>query len=133
MTLPPEQPLSSMHATERENGNRSGDSEIISLTEQEKKPGNLFNVTDQISYGTFELKSQLARWLVWIFAGTNLFVAGLVAFLAWLDLQLITVEMGYSKERLINHTVIMALIGATTVQVGIIAVSLFGSLFPKDR
>jgi len=105
----------------------------ILLAKAEITRSNFVNVADHITYSTFELKAQLAKRLICIFVGTNLFVAALVAFLAWLDYRIISIDPANSNQRLIDRTVVMALIGATTIQVGIIAVSLFGSLFAKDK
>jgi hypothetical protein len=114
--------------------------EKIFLSQEEKDAK--FNVRDgfiygtmsnHITYGTFELKSQMARRLIFLFIGTNVFVALLVCFLAWLDYHMLDLDPKYVDVRLIDRSVIMSLIGATTVQVGIIAIALFGSLFPKDQ
>ena len=109
----------------------AGGDTSISLAAEEKAKTNNLSIYDQINYNTFELKARLARKLIQIFIGTNLFVACLVAFLAWLDWHMINLDPKYAEHRMIDHTVIMTLIGATTVQVGVIALSLFGSLFPR--
>jgi hypothetical protein len=108
----------------------SNDDVKISLNFEEQK-ANL-TVVEHINYGTFELKASMARRLMYLFIGTNVFVALLVCFLAWLDWHMINIDQKYVGGRLIDRSVVMSLIGATTIQVGVIAISLFGSLFQKE-
>lgn len=117
----------------------SGTTKRVSLDQAELdaqvqvKDGFIFgNVRDHVTFNTFQLKSVMARRLLLIFIGTNVFTAALVGLLAWIDWQMINLDPKNIEFRLIDRTVVMSLIGATTIQVGIIAVSLFGSLFPKN-
>jgi hypothetical protein len=84
------------------------------------------DIKKQIDLGTFALKSLLARMLIGVFVGTNGFVVLLVSYLVWID------SAREPAVRLVDRQVIMTLIGATTVQVGVISVGIFTALFPRN-
>jgi hypothetical protein len=77
---------------------------------------------------------QLRRWIgtrvVRTFIGANVLTLGVIGILAWLDQH--NLEHGFitPADRIINHQVIIALLGATTVQVGAITVIIARNLFP---
>jgi hypothetical protein len=81
-----------------------------------------------INHGTFVLKADLARRLVSAFVGTNAFVALIVLLLVLVDMRVVDKD---PNLKLIDHQVTMTLIGATTVQVGIIAIGLLRRCFQE--
>jgi hypothetical protein len=87
-------------------------------------------VHDQIALGDAELRKWMTRRVVWTFVGTN--VATLLAFAGLVLLDQHDLASGLAPgDRIITSQVFMALLGATTVQVGAIAITIAGYLFPR--
>jgi hypothetical protein len=106
----------------------SAHGEIISLEKEAQRVGA--SVDDQIKLGDYELRKWMATRIVWTFVGGNIIAVIVVGALAGLD----QFNIGYSliapADRIIDRQVIMTLLGATTVQVGAIAVIIAQYLFP---
>jgi hypothetical protein len=68
--------------------------------------------------------------IVWTFIGGNLVTLAALGALAWLDQTNIERGLIMSGDRIVTPQVIMTLLGATTVQVGAIAINIARYLFP---
>lgn len=90
------------------------------------------SVTDQIALKDAELRQWMARWMVWLFAIANVMVLAVIAGLVWLDQGNLGAKLIAPGDRIIGNQVVMTLIGATTVQVGTIAVIIARYLFPSS-
>ena len=78
-----------------------------------------------------DLRDWMARVVIPAFLWANGVTLGAVALLAVLDEVNIYWDLIAPDERIIGGQVIMTLLGATTVQVGAIAVAIAGYLFPR--
>jgi hypothetical protein len=88
------------------------------------------SVDDQIKQRDAELREWMANRVVPSFLWANGLILGALAILVALDEINISLHMIAPGDRIITSRVIMALLGATTVQVGTIAVLIARYLFP---
>lgn len=72
----------------------------------------------------------MATRIVWTFVGGEILTLGALIWLGWLDQTNIEHKLISPGDRIIDHQVIMTLLGATTVQVGFIAAIIARYLFP---
>jgi len=93
--------------------------------------GVSFYVTDAIALGEHEMRRDVAAHILRIFRISNLVVLGAVAVVLVSDWALIALGLQKPTERVIDAGVVKTLIGATTVQVGIIMISISAYLFPR--
>jgi hypothetical protein len=80
-----------------------------------------------------DLREWMAKFVIPAFLKANAVTLGAIALLAILDEGNIVTRLIAPGERIISGQVIMALLGATTVQVGTIAVIIARYLFPGRR
>ena len=73
----------------------------------------------------------MARRIMWAFIAGNGVTLVAFAALVWLDHLDIEAKVVQPSDRLVTSQVFMALLGATTVQVGTIAVLIARYLFPS--
>jgi hypothetical protein len=101
--------------------------ETIRLSEAADRGG--LTVQDHIALQDADLRKWMARRIMGTFAVTN--VVTLLAFVGLVFLDQIDLASGLAPgDRIITSQVFMALLGATTVQVGAIAVIIAQYLFP---
>ena len=72
----------------------------------------------------------MATRIVWTFIAGNVLTLAVLGGLAWLDQNNIEHNLINPEDRVITYQVLMALLGATTVQVGTIAAIIARYLFP---
>jgi hypothetical protein len=90
------------------------------------------SVADQVALGELEMRQEAAKKIIDLFKVANLFVLGFLVLLVIADWVII-----YNSKQLdlsvsiIDKQVIMALLGATTIQLGTIMVSIARFLFPS--
>lgn len=104
--------------------------EIVSLDSVAVREG--LTVAEHIALRDQGLREKLAYWIIGAFIVANLFTLLALAWLVTLDQSNIRSHMIAAGDRIITNQVIMALLGATTVQVGAIMVIVARYLFP-DR
>jgi hypothetical protein len=75
----------------------------------------------------------MARRIIWVFIGANIVTLLAMAGLVWLDQGNVASHSIAPGDRIITSQVLMALLGATTVQVGSIAFIIAQHLFPSRR
>ena len=80
-----------------------------------------------------DLRKMMTGEVLPLFKTVNLFVIIIVFLAMSLDLYLFINEIGDFENRLVNSKVIMALIGAATVQLGAIMFTISAYLFPKNK
>lgn len=100
---------------------------VVSL-EQEADRERL-SVADQVSLRDADLRDWMAKYVMPVFLGTNLVILTVLGLLIWLDQSNIESNLIRPSDRIIGSQVIMALLGATTVQVGAIAALIARYLF----
>jgi hypothetical protein len=89
-----------------------------------------FTVAEQIALGDADLRQWMARRVGWTFVGLSIVTLAVLIWLVRLDQSKIGSHLISPADRIITSRVIMALLGATTVQLGTIAVIMAPYLFP---
>jgi len=89
-----------------------------------------YSVTEQVELGELEMRKKASEDITNIFIKANTFVLGFLAALVAAD-WVIIISTGKVEYRLVDKEIIMMLLGATTVQLGIIMVSMSRFLFPS--
>ena len=102
-------------------------SEDVTLTTE----GGGLSVEDRVTLGGFELRKVVADKILQLFIRANIFVLAFIFVVLISDWIQLGAGVAHAEQRLINSNVIIALLGATTVQVGTIVVSISVYLFPK--
>jgi hypothetical protein len=92
--------------------------------------GQVLSVDDEIKRGTAELRRWTATRIVWTFIGGNAVTLIALGALVWLDELNLREKLAGPEQRVVTEHVIMALLGATTVQIGVIAAIIARYLFP---
>ena len=78
-----------------------------------------------------DLRDWVAKWVIPFLIGASTVSLLVVGGLAWFDHQDLRGKFITPADRIITSQVIMALLGATTVQVGVIAALIARYLFPS--
>jgi hypothetical protein len=106
----------------------------VGLTEVEERG---YSIDEQIALHHADLRQQdanlrkrVAYWIIGVFIGANLVTMVALGILAWLDQGNIQSKLIAPGDRIITSQVFMALLGATTVQIGAIMVIIARYLFP---
>ncbi|MGI9168765.1 MAG: hypothetical protein ACR2FH_01125 [Caulobacteraceae bacterium] len=88
------------------------------------------SAADRVALGDLEIRRAFARNIVWLFVAANLFVFAGLGLIFWRDcVQLADRQIG-PGDRIIDGKVIMALLGATTVQLGAAVYTIARAIFP---
>jgi len=74
----------------------------------------------------------MSRWILWVFTALNLAVITLVIWAYSKDQALIGSKIIQPEGRLVTERVLMALIGATAVQVGVAITTMVIHFFPSN-
>lgn len=110
----------------------SATAEVVSLKkEAERVVGRFYSVDEQIRRSDARLRRWMAGRVVRAFVRANYWTLGALGVLAGLDEINIWLHIITPGDRIISNQVIMALLGATTVQVGTIAAIIARYLFPS--
>jgi hypothetical protein len=105
--------------------------EVVRLDREAERVG--LPVPDQIALQDAALRQWVARRIIWVFVAANVGTLLALAGLVWLDQTNVASHMIIPGDRIITSHVFMALLGATTVQVGSIAFIIAQYLFPSRR
>jgi hypothetical protein len=89
------------------------------------------SVQEKIDLAELELRSEIARNIIRQFVRVNLWVLSIVAVVFLIDTLFTYLKLMEAKDRIVDSKVVMAIIGATTVQFGAIAFAVSQWLFPK--
>ena len=81
-----------------------------------------FSVADKIALGDAQMRKLVSFWIMILFGAVNGFTLVFIAWLACVDQHELKIQMIYPGERLVTAQLVMALLGATTVQLGTISV-----------
>ena len=107
---------------------RAYDAVSLSLADEASQQG--ISVDDEIKRRNASLRERMAYWIIGAFIVANLATVAALGILAWLDQGNIQSKLIAPGDRIITSQVFMALLGATTVQVGAIMVIIARYLFP---
>jgi hypothetical protein len=100
----------------------------LSLNQEAARVG--LSVDDRIKLDDQRLRRGMTIGLIWTFIVGDVFTLCALAWLVQLDQSNIETHLIQPDNRLITSQVIMALLGATTVQIGTIAAIIARYLFP---
>jgi hypothetical protein len=101
---------------------------VISLDREAER--ERLSVADHVALQDANLRQNVAYWTIGTFIGANLMTLFALGYLAWMDQSNIASKLIAPGDRIITSQVFMALLGATTVQVGAIMVIITRYLFP---
>ncbi|MDH3790309.1 MAG: hypothetical protein OEU09_01720 [Rhodospirillales bacterium] len=101
----------------------------VSLADEERE----LNVEDEIALRELQLRITTAERILKLFTIANGFVLAFVIVLLLADWFLIGKGLAKVDQRVVDKEVLMALLGATTIQVGAIMFSISAYLFPKKQ
>ena len=88
---------------------------------------------DVIARGDLEIRKTFARNVMALFVISNLFVLIGLGFVFWQDGVLLADGKIKPAERILDGKVIMALLGATTVQLGTVIYTITRAIFPTPE
>jgi hypothetical protein len=104
--------------------------EEVSLPKEEERVLGPQSFEDQLRQADQNLRQWMATRIVWTFIAGNVLTLAVLGGLAWLDQNNIEHNLINPEDRVITYQVLMALLGATTVQVGTVAAIIARYLFP---
>jgi hypothetical protein len=102
----------------------------VSLPKEEERVFGPQSFEDRLKQEDQDRRRWTATRIVWTLIGSNILTLVLLGGLAWLDQTNIERSLISRQNRIITAQVLMALLGATTVQVGTIAAIIARYLFP---
>lgn len=88
------------------------------ISQRETQP----TVPEQIALQDAQIRKAMSVWIMVLFAVVNLFTLGFIVWLTFGDRHELKSHLIEASGRLVDAQVVMALLGATTVQLGTIAV-----------
>ncbi|HXA23721.1 MAG TPA: hypothetical protein VNW90_15625 [Acetobacteraceae bacterium] len=104
---------------------------VVSLDQEAER--ERLSVTDQIALRDADLRKSMSDTMLRIFRRANFVTLLALGALVILDECNIRHGLIQPNDRIIDHQVFIALLGATTVQVGTIAIIMAQYLFPGSR
>jgi hypothetical protein len=102
---------------------------VLSLNREAERVG--LSVADESALGDHQPRQWMARRIVWTFVVANAVTLAALALLVWLDQNNMAAHLISPADRIVGNQVILALLGATTVQVGTVAAIIARYLFPS--
>lgn len=91
-----------------------------------------FTVPEQIALRDLAIREQFARTMLVLFGTTNVFVLIGLGILFSYDTMELRGGLIKATERVIDARVVMALLGATTVQLGVVIYTMARAIFPNS-
>jgi hypothetical protein len=111
----------------------SGGQGLGALSLEQEAKQVVGSVDEQIKLGDYELRKWMATRIGWTLVFGNIVTVAVVGVLAGLDQFNIAHSLIAPADRIIDRQVIMTLLGATVVQVGVIAAIIARYLFPGRK
>jgi len=100
----------------------------LATAKQEDVPAR-FTPGEQVILSDAETRKSISRWIMRLFVIVNIVTLGLILGLAVGDQRQLAAGLIKPDERLVDSQVLMAMLGATTVQLGTIAVIMAKYMF----
>ena len=91
-----------------------------------------FTTADRIAIGDLEIRRNFANRVMVLFAIANVGVLIGLSIVFWQDCAQLAAHLIKPAERIIDGKVIMALLGATTVQLGTVIYTITRAIFPSS-
>jgi len=88
------------------------------------------SVADRIALGDQDIRRQVAFYIIWLFVGANVFVMIGVGVAYWQDCVQLSEKVITPAQRIVDSRVVMAMLGATTVQLGTVIYTITRAIFP---
>lgn len=88
------------------------------------------NVDDEVKRGDLAIRRQFARNVMLLFAATNIFVMVGLGWLSVHETTAIAAKLMLPADHIVDAKVVMALLGATTVQLGTVVYTVARAIFP---
>ena len=88
------------------------------------------SVADKVALGDLDIRKRFARDIIALFIATNIFVMIGLGFAFWQDCAQLAAHRISPADRIIDGKVVMALLGATTVQLGAVIYTITRAVFP---
>jgi hypothetical protein len=98
----------------------------------EQEINTFTSVADQIALGDQDIRRRFANRVMWLFVLANIFVMGGLGVAFWQDGVQLRAHLIAPGEKVVNSHVVMALLGATTVQLGTVILTITRALFPTS-
>jgi hypothetical protein len=89
---------------------------------QPQSIGPPLGVDEQIKKSDAQIRKVVSIWIMCLFGATNVFMLVLIVWLAEIDQAQLAAHLIAAPDRLVNNEVLIALLGATTVQLGTVTV-----------
>lgn len=96
----------------------------------ENEVSTFASVDDEVKRGDLKIRKKFARNIVILFAVANLFVFAALTGVFVMDCVQLAAGLIRPADRVISNNVIMALLGATTVQLGTVIYTITRAIFP---
>jgi hypothetical protein len=87
------------------------------------------SVQDRIAWSDATNRKTISLWIMWLFGTVNIITIGFIIWLAVQDQAELAAKIVLPADRVVKMQVVMSLLGATTVQLGTIAVIMTRSIF----
>ena len=87
-------------------------------------------IADKVALGDLDIRKQFARNVMALFAVANFFVLVGLGVVFWQDCAQLAAGRIKPGERIIDGQVVMAVLGATTVQLGAVIYTITRAIFP---
>jgi hypothetical protein len=87
------------------------------------------SVQDRIAWSDATNRKTISLWIMWLFGTVNIITIAFIIWLAVQDQTELAAKIILLADRVVNEQVVMSLLGATTVQLGTIAVIMTRSIF----
>lgn len=125
----PEPVIGTLTGTAAATATATAELTTVNLSEVVKQRG--VTVDEHIKLEDAKLRREMAQHVMQTFVRANLATLGALGVLVFLDQINVSSHIIGPADRIITNQVIMALLGATTIQVGAIAVIIARYLFPS--
>jgi hypothetical protein len=103
--------------------------EITGLTVDQRIALDQQGVRREIAIGDQKIRRQFAFYVILLFVGANIFVLFGLGVAYWQDCTQLTAKLIKPGERIVDSTVVMSLLGATTVQLGTVIYTITRAIF----
>jgi hypothetical protein len=103
--------------------------EITGLTVEQRIALDQQGVRREVALGDQKIRRQFAFYVIWLFIGANILVLLGLGVAYWQDCAQISAKLIKPQERIVDSKVVMALLGATTVQLGTVIYTITRAIF----
>lgn len=99
----------------------------------DQEVGTFEKTADKVALGDLAIRQTFARNIMGLFAVANAFVLAGLGVVFWQDGVHLVAGRITASERIIDGQVVMALLGATTIQLGTVIYTITRAIFPGPK